>query len=228
MTVRARIAFLVIAAAIGALLLSAYLYDNSRSDLIAPGVRIAGVKVGGLRAPAARARGRPGLRRSTATWITLRYGAMHFTLTGAQAHLTEDLNGAVRQAVRTSRGGWFVGRAIRELSGGRVNQNVPLRASYRRGPVAQLISRALKAIDRPARDASVAVNGSGSLVTVKSRRGTTVDLSLLRAEVTNALSNPTSTHVVRISTRSLKPKVTTGMLVARYPTYIVVDRPGFK
>jgi hypothetical protein len=36
-----------------ALVLGAYLYDRGRRDLIAPGVRIAGVDVGGLRAVAA-------------------------------------------------------------------------------------------------------------------------------------------------------------------------------
>src|SRR5438105_6352180 len=39
-----------------AALLGSFLYDQSRGDLIAPGVTVAGVEVGGLRAPAARAR----------------------------------------------------------------------------------------------------------------------------------------------------------------------------
>ena len=39
-----------------ALALGAYVYEHGRRDLIAPGVRIAGVNVGGLRAAAARAR----------------------------------------------------------------------------------------------------------------------------------------------------------------------------
>jgi hypothetical protein len=86
-----------------ALVLAAYVNDHGRSDVIAPGVRVAGVKVGGLRAPAARARLRDELRRIQEDWITVRHRALGFSLTGAQAHLSADVDGAVRDAVRASR-----------------------------------------------------------------------------------------------------------------------------
>ena len=221
---------LLIAALLGAVLLYAYLYDRGRSDLIAPGVRIAGVDVGGLRAPAARVRLRSQLRLNRATWITLRHGALRFTLTGAQARLRADVDGAVREAVRASHGGWFLSSAVRELFGGRVNQSIPLAVSYSHGAVARLLSRTRAAIDRPARDASVTMDPSAGakLVTIPSHRGTIVDASVLRRELSDALGEPTAAHVLSIRTHALKPTLTTKMLAARYPAYIVVDRPDFK
>jgi hypothetical protein len=225
---RTRVAGAVTLGLIGAVLLFAYFYDRSRRDLIAPGVRIAGVDVGRLRGSAARARVRGELQAAHAGWINLRFGARHFTLTGTQAHLSVDVDGAVRHAVAASRGGWFVPRAARELFGGHVDRNIPLPATYRRSKVAQLISRIHAAIDRPARDASVAVDGGGRLVTVSSRRGATVETQQLRAELASALSEPTSSHWLNIPVRISRPRVTTRMLAARYPAYIVVDRPAFK
>jgi lipoprotein-anchoring transpeptidase ErfK/SrfK len=121
-----------------------------------------------------------------------------------------------------------VGRAARELFGGRVDRTILLPASYRRSTVTQLISRISAAIDHPARDASVSVDGSAKLVTVPSRRGAKVDVSELRGELVRALGEPTSSHVLTIPVGVSRPKVTTRMLVARYPAYIVVDRPAFK
>ncbi len=211
-----------------ALVLSAYLYDHGHSDLIAPGVRIAGVKVGGLGAAAAGARIRDELPNSQSNWITIRYGGLRFTLTGGETHLTADVDGAVRQAVKASRGGWFVSRAVRDLFGGRVDDSVALPVSYSRGAVQQLIARVGSAIDRPARDARVTVDSSARLVTVRSRVGAVVDVAALRGELSRALSSPAVPHVLRVPVSAVMPKVTTAMLAAEYPAYVVVDRPAFK
>src|SRR5436190_19398100 len=70
-----------------ALLLGCYFYDQSRDDLISPGVTAGGVDVGGLRASAARVRLRAELGDVRSRLIAVRYRGMRFTLTVRTADL---------------------------------------------------------------------------------------------------------------------------------------------
>jgi lipoprotein-anchoring transpeptidase ErfK/SrfK len=216
------------AVVLAALALALYLYDHSRRDLIAPGVTVGGVDVGGMRAAAAKARLDRELMATRTRWITIERGSLALTLSGTQAHLRPDVDLAVAEAVDASRGGWFVSRAVRGLFGARVDQQVPLPVSYDHRAVTGLMRRARAAIDRPAQDASVSVSSGGQLVSVRSHTGLALDRRRLAAEVNRALEDPAEPHVIRPPVRTLRPRVTTKMLSARYPAYIVVDRSDFK
>jgi lipoprotein-anchoring transpeptidase ErfK/SrfK len=210
------------------LVLGAYVYDHSRRELMAPGVRIAGVDVGGLRVSAARSRVYEELRRARSDWITVRYGAVRFTLTGSQTGLTADVKRAVQRAASVSHGGWFVSRTIQDLFSGRSDRDVPLTVSYSRPALQQFIARIRSAINRPARDAGVTVGSRAQLVQVEGESGMEVDVAALRGELARALGMPTIPHVLTVPIRDVKPKVTTSMLPAEYPAYVVVDRRDFK
>jgi lipoprotein-anchoring transpeptidase ErfK/SrfK len=196
--------------------------------LIAPGVRIAGVSVGGLRAPAARARVRQALRSGRPDWITVRDGDRRFALTGREARLSADVDGAVREAVGQSRGGGLVSRTIRDLFGGRVDRDVGLPVTYSRTRVRALVAHIRSTIDRPARDANVTVDGGGQVVTQRSRAGVKVDVAPLRGGLARALRAPTVSHRLSLQVRKVKPSITTTMLAAKYPAYVVIDRRDFK
>jgi putative peptidoglycan binding protein/L,D-transpeptidase-like protein len=211
-----------------ALVLGAYVYDHDRGEMIAPGVRIAAVDVGGLRAPAARSRLYGELRGLRADWITVRYGALRFTLTGGQAGLSADVNGAVREAVSVSRGGWFLGRTLRDLFGGHIDTDIPLHVSYSRSAVDGFVARIRSAIDRPAGEATMTVDSGARLVTIHSQTGIAVNLPGLRGELERALRELPARHVLDAPVRTMQPQVTTQMLAAEYPAYIVVDWPAFK
>jgi lipoprotein-anchoring transpeptidase ErfK/SrfK len=114
------------------------------------------------------------------------------------------------------------------LFGGRLDQSIPIRVTYSGRAVGELLSRIGATVDRAPRDASVTVGGSARLVTIQSHAGRTVDEALLRKELSRALSAPTAAHALGVPVRALKAKVTTTMLAAEYPAYIVVDRPAFK
>jgi lipoprotein-anchoring transpeptidase ErfK/SrfK len=211
-----------------ALLLGSYLYDQSRDDLISPGVTVGGVSVGGLRAPAARVRLGAELRNVRSRLVAVHYGGMKFTLTAAQTGLTANVDDAVTAAVSASRGGWFVGRTITGLFDDHVNAQVPMPVKYNHGAVDAFVTRIQRAINRPPRDASVSVNGAGHLVDVPSAPGTVVDAAILRSQIEHALENPAVSHEIGVQVQKQAPKVTISMLAAKYPTYIVVDRPDFK
>ncbi len=211
-----------------ALLLASYLYDQSRAEEISPGVTAAGVDVGGLDTSAARARLTANLRTVRSRLITVRYQGMRFTLTPSQAGLTENVDGAVTAALQASRGGWFVGRTLTGLFDDHVNAQVAMPVTYNHHAVDGFVARVQHAIDRPPRDASVSVDGSGHLVNVPSAPGLTVDAATLRDQVEHSLQTPAVPHQIGASVGRQNARVTTSMLAARYPTYIVIDRPDFK
>jgi lipoprotein-anchoring transpeptidase ErfK/SrfK len=211
-----------------ALLLASYLYDQSRADLIAPGVKAGGVDVGGLHTPAARARLRANLRDARSRLIAVTYRGMRFTLTAGQAGLTANVDGAAQAALDASRGGWFVGRTLTGLFDDHVDAHVAMPVTYNHPAVDAFVAHIQQAIDRPPRDATVSVNGAGHLVNVPSAPGTTVDAAALRADIEGALATPAVAHQIHPQVRERGARVTSSMLAARYPTYIVIDRPDFK
>jgi hypothetical protein len=108
----------------------AYLYDHSRRDLIAAGVRIDGVAVGGLREAAARTKVEHDLVARLNQGVTVRSGGHSWTLDARQAHLQVDVSNMLGQALSASRQGSIVTRTVRGLFGGSVNRDVPLVVSY--------------------------------------------------------------------------------------------------
>jgi lipoprotein-anchoring transpeptidase ErfK/SrfK len=189
---------------------------------------VAGIEVGGLRAPAARVRLRDELRAAQARLIAVRYRGMRFILTAGRARLTANVDGAVNAAVRASRRGWFVGRTLRGLLGERVNGQVAMPVTYSHRVVRDFVARVARKIDRPPRDASVSVGDSGRLVTATSRHGAAVDAAALRPAIERALRTAAPMQVIRAPVRDLEPRLTTAMLAAEYPAYIVIDRPAFR
>src|SRR5467141_1619833 len=77
--------FAALGAAVVVLALAMYLYDHSRRDVIANGVRIDGVSVGGLNAAAARAKVQRDLGGRLAQPVTVRYGSASWVLNPREA-----------------------------------------------------------------------------------------------------------------------------------------------
>ena len=209
-----------------ALCLGTYLYDHGRRDLIAKGVRVGGVDIGGLRAAAARAKLNRDLVANLDQPVVVRSGSHRWTIDGRQAGLTVDTAAMVDQAVQASREGSIITRTWRGLTSGSVNRDIPLQVSYSHAAVRQLDAQVRQALNRPARDASVAPSASG-LVRVPGRNGLLVNNTRLAGTVERALVGQLDTREVTVPTVVVHPKVTTAQLEKRYPAYIVIDRGAF-
>jgi lipoprotein-anchoring transpeptidase ErfK/SrfK len=220
----------VIIAAVGALVLvlagAMYIYDHSRRELIAKGVRIDGVNVGGLSAAAARVKIQRELVARLKQPVTVRFGTRRWALDAREANLTVDATNMVSQAVSVSREGSIFTRTMRGLFGGSVNRNVPLVVSYSHQAVRRLTASIGAAVARSPRDATVQPNASG-LTEVPAQTGITVDSSRLGARIEYALTGGAPSRAVAVPTHVVRPAVTTAQLAARYPAYIVVDRASF-
>jgi lipoprotein-anchoring transpeptidase ErfK/SrfK len=207
--------------------LGMYLYDHSRRDLIANGVRIDGVSVGGLREAAALTRVQHQLVAQLDRPLTIRSGPQHWTLGAREAALTIDARNMVAQAVDASREGSILARTARGLFGGSVKRNIPLVVSYSHNAVTRLTAQVRAAVDRAPSDATVQPSASG-LNAVPGQDGLSVDSPRLGGRIVRALTGAANGRTVVVPVNKLKPAVTTAQLAATYPAYIVVDRAQFR
>ncbi|MCW3029656.1 MAG: ErfK/YbiS/YcfS/YnhG family protein [Solirubrobacterales bacterium] len=215
------------AAVVVALALAMYLYDHSRRDVIANGVRIDGVSVGGLNAAAARAKVQRDLGGRLAQPVTVRYGAESWVLNPRAAGVKVDVRNMVEQAVSASREGSILTRTLRGLTGGGVSRQVPLVVSYSHNSTRALAAKVRAAVSRPPRDAIVQASASG-LTLVPGQNGRTVSYTQLGASIDRALIGQAPNRTVIAPVHNIKPAVTTSQLAARYPSYIVIDRGSFR
>src|SRR3954463_2720754 len=116
-------------------------YDHAHRDVIAPGVRVAGVPVGGLPADEASARVRAALRAPLTTPLVVRSRGRHWTLSPARAHAAVDVDGLVARAVADSREGSVGMRTVHGITGAEVSENPPARVSFSQPPVDRLVRR---------------------------------------------------------------------------------------
>jgi lipoprotein-anchoring transpeptidase ErfK/SrfK len=208
-----------------ALAAAVYLYDRSQRDVIASGVTVDGVSVGGLSTAAARSKVERELAQSLGQPVTVRSGGHTWTLDPAAAQVHIDVHGMVAQALAASREGSIFTRTIRGWFGGSLHREVPLSASYSRGAVRRLAGEVGVGINRPARDATVEPSGA-ALRTVPAQVGLAVDTRALGRRIEAALVGTNRT--VHVPVHHTQPSVTTAGLTARYPAYIVIDRGSFR
>src|ERR1700712_1246904 len=124
--------------------------DSSRSDVIASGVRIGGVDVGGLSADAARKEVMQRLIAPLQTPLVVRSAGKTFALTAGEAHIRANLEAMIQTALQRSRKGGVLGRTWRAMTGGEVNAAVAPDIAYSRPAVQRIVDRVRVAVSRKA------------------------------------------------------------------------------
>jgi len=200
-------------------------YDSSHAHTIAKGIRVGGVDVGGLNVERAAARVRTAYAAHLRRPIVVRYRSQRFMLTPRELHLAINARASAQQALERTRSDDFFTRALRSLTGGKIEANIDPQLSFSGAAIARFASRVAHRVDQPARDASISYSGS-SIGVVASQTGIEVDQSQLINEIDNALSGA-DRKTIRLPVSATKAKVTSGELAARYPTIITVDRSAF-
>ncbi len=220
----------VIVAALVVLLLAAgvgvYAYDASKQSLIAKGVSVGGVDVGGLEAPAAREKLRAAVLEPLKRRVVARYQGRRFTLTPAQAGVGVDVDGSVDSALARSRKGSILERTARNLRGDRVNEDVDVAINYDRSSIRRLVKRVSSGIDRPARDARLDL-AKGQVNPQASSTGLAVRAARLRHDLSRALLSVHGSRSVRVRTAVVEPKITSAKLADEYPAVVIVNRGSF-
>jgi lipoprotein-anchoring transpeptidase ErfK/SrfK len=200
-------------------------YDSSQRNTIAKGMTVGGVDIGGLTASQAARRLRSDYLARLYRPLVLRFRGRRFVLSPRATHLAIDIDASVQQALERTRSDNLFVRAFRSLTGGRIHENIDPQVRFSGAAVDRLVSSVTRALDRPARDASISFSGY-SISPVASRPGLAVRASLLTGEIEGALGS-SARNVISIPVAETQPKVSTRQLAARYPTIITVDRSAF-
>ena len=203
----------------------AYAYDSSRDDVIAQGVKIAGVDVGGMKIGQARQIVARELRAPLERPISVVHAGQRYSLSARDAGVHADVAGMVDEALARSRDGTIFTRVARDLTGGEENAQVPPRVTYDQGAIDRLVKRVSNRLDRKARDAQV---DFPSLTKVKQRNGVKVNAGLLSQRLAQALTVPGVGRRVKAPVKITHPKVTQAQLAEKYPVVLVADRTNFK
>jgi lipoprotein-anchoring transpeptidase ErfK/SrfK len=193
--------------------------------VVAEGVTVAGVDVGGMDAAEARGALAAALREPLSQPLAVAQGKRRFRLSAEDAGVRADLDAMVDEAIEASRDGNIISRVARDLTGGEEDAQVPARVSYSRPAVRQLVRRVAERVDRPARDAELEFPSLGR---VKEQVGLKVDRPALEQRVEQAITVPGVERRVTAPVSRIQPKVTRAELAAKYPVLLVADRANFQ
>jgi hypothetical protein len=206
----------------------AYYFDSMRTDVIAVGVQIAGIDVGGLHAAEARQLVEGRLAQRLREPVHMVYESHRFTVHPTQAGLHVDVAKMVDTAVQTSRSGGLAHRFFRDAGGQPLRETIPLRGAVSRRHLETVIDHVARVIDRPAHDARVQPTPLATgLRIVPSRLGLVVKRPMLERALTSALLSFDGQRTITVPTRPLHPRWWTSTLQRRYATYVLVSRETF-
>jgi lipoprotein-anchoring transpeptidase ErfK/SrfK len=223
---RTRIAALLAVLALVLAAAGAYAYDSSRKDEIADGVTIAGVDVGGLDSAEAAAAVRRRLLAPLRHSLRVTYGEEAWVLPGAALGVRAEVGAAVEQALDASQDGGIPARVVRYLSGGNVEEAIPVDVSYSHRALRRFVRRVAAEIDREPTNASVSPTAD-SLEVLRGTDGRELRAARLTGELEHAVLDAAASRTVPASVRSTQPQVTTQALAAEYPSYLTLDRGTF-
>jgi hypothetical protein len=182
-----------------------YRYDRATATRILPGVRIAGVEVGGMtRAQALRAL-QPMADSILDRTIEVQAGTHRWTATPRTLGTSVALDRAVDEALSVQSSFGWPARVVHRLFHRPVDRTVDVSVSYDRDAVQGFVQEAAKQVHRPARDASLDFV-DGAMHVVRSRSGATLRVSRAQAGVWGALRNGKDSVAIRVF--SVAPTVT--------------------
>jgi hypothetical protein len=205
---------------------AAYAYARSQRDVVSHGIHVGPIALGGLSAGAASAKLEHSYRPLMRPLI-LRYAGGRLVLSARAAKISVDTDATVARALALSRRPWFVPRAWRELTGGRVKANLDPHVGYSRSAVGRVVQELQRRVGRPPANASVMPSFDRVLVK-HGHRGVAVAAGVLRREIEQTLVSRRARRLLEVPIRHPRPRVTVAALRRRYRSFITIDRAAFR
>jgi lipoprotein-anchoring transpeptidase ErfK/SrfK len=216
------ISLLAVAVLAGSGAAALHRYDTSRSDLIADGIVIAGIDVGGMSVAEARAELGEGVARLEQP-ITITYLKREFVLDPGLVDVGTNVDELLATAVAESREGNFLTRSFERLTGSEPERELALRVDYSREAVTRVVAGIRRELDRAAREAKSSATFTGVHIT-PSETGVAVQAKKLRARIVGRLTRADVSRTVAVPATVLRPKVTTKKLASRYRYFVAISR----
>jgi lipoprotein-anchoring transpeptidase ErfK/SrfK len=205
----------------------AYLYDNSKRNQIAEGVKVNGVPIGGMTRAQAEKKLAATLLAPLDRPVKATYKGRTFTLSQKAAAIGIDIRGSVDKALKHSQEGNMFSRSWRNIRNESLNQELAAEVSYNKPAIDKLVKRVRKSLERKPVDAKVDLS-KGFIDEHGSKTGLRVKYNTLAKELEQTLLTPGKTEDVKIETTVVQPKVSTAALAKKYPAVLIVDRASFK
>jgi len=224
---RTSIVLIAVLALVAVLAGAVHTYDRSRADEIALGVRAGGVSLEGLSRRQARAKLERLILEPLKRPIVVHHHTSTWRLGAREARIAVDLDAIVDDAMARSRSGDILSRTVRNLTGKPLHADLQPRVHYSDRAIVRMLDRIRRAIDRPARDATVKISAAG-ITRRTSRRGLAVRATELHRKIRRAIVSTTAERTFVARTRHIRPKVTTAELEARYAAVVIVNRGAFR
>lgn len=198
-------------------------YDSAQSHAIADGITVGGVPVGGLSVDRAAARVRAAFAARLHRPVIVTFHRRRFVL---RADLRVDASASARQALARTRSDNLLTRAVRSLTGGRINANIEPQLTYSTSAITRFSAHIAHSLDRRAHDATLSYSGD-SIGRTHSQSGVEVQPDELTQRIESELARAGSPRPISVPVIATKPRTSAGTLAARYPTIITVDRSTF-
>jgi lipoprotein-anchoring transpeptidase ErfK/SrfK len=209
---------LIVLLALGGLAVAA---DNS-SDTIADGVTVGGVDVGGLTREQAIDRLEQQIGTPSRRPVKVKVAGDTKKLTADDAGVKVDIEGAADRALTASRDGNFIGRGWREVTGGKLDQDVDAAVSVNARAVAKFVKGVEEDVHRPAVDAELSMAVTDVAVSPDKKGRELAGTAKLKERVIRAFETPGSKRRLKAKTEVIKPKVTESEVWAKNPVIVTV------
>ena len=223
--VAAGVLLTVIGLALTAVGAYAYSWSQDHEDVIARGVTVAGIDVGGLHEADARALVASQLGARLRQPVQLLYGTRRFTV---HSSVQIDVARMVGDAVALSRRGGLARRLWRDVSGHRLTRAIPLRAAVPLARVDTVVDHVARVLDRPPKSARLAPKPLAiGLRIVPEKVGLAVKRPQLEERLMRALLQTDGPRRIVVPTQPVHPRWTTQTLPRKYGTFLLVSRETF-
>lgn len=164
----------------------AYVYERSSANRILPGVRVAGIDVGGMTGSEALSAVRSGADALLDRQVTIRVGELEWVRSFGQLGVSAGIEEAVEEALAVSGSLSWMSRAYHRLTDNPVGRSIELAFSYQRPVVRSLLGQAAAEVSRPPRDAAIRLE-DGEIVFRPSREGQALEIAAGVRAVMSAL-----------------------------------------
>src|SRR5215218_3195167 len=132
-----------------------YFYDQSKQDLIAEGVKVNGVPIGGMTRAQAEAKLSAALLKPLDRPVKVSYKDHTYTLTQKAASIGINIKGSVDKALNASQRGDMFSRTWRNLRDEQLDQALAADVTYNKPAIDKLVKRVQKSLDRKPREAQL-------------------------------------------------------------------------
>ena len=194
--------------------------------LLAPGVTVGGVEIGGRSVEDARDVIEQEVVAPLSKPVIVKFNGERYRLTPRELETSADVNGMLDEAIEVTRDGGLVERVTRYVQGSTVDEDVEPRVDYSEEAVDDFVADLAEDINREAQDATITPS-TDQLIPTPGETGIALREGKMHALITNEVEQPGAGKRIQAKVEVTRPEITTKELASTYPTYVTVSQSEY-